>query len=159
MREALRDDSHVVELAGSFLRDTPQRLQALAAALLDDDLVLAAKIAQDVKGRAQMLRCDPAGRRVRCGEGGALECGRPAPACASSSVARCESSPGASNGSSRSRPKAAAEVITCKPIATQLPMTIHGHHRAAKRPRCFECAGHGGLLCRPAPGAQDQTPP
>lgn len=36
MREALQDDSLVVELAGSFLRDTPQRLQALAAALLDD---------------------------------------------------------------------------------------------------------------------------
>ncbi len=35
MREALQDDSLVVELAGSFLRDTPQRLQALAAALLD----------------------------------------------------------------------------------------------------------------------------
>jgi hypothetical protein len=46
MREALRDDSHVVELAGSFLLDTPQRLQALAAALLDDDLVHAAKIAR-----------------------------------------------------------------------------------------------------------------
>lgn len=53
MREALRDDSHVVELAGSFLLDTPQRLQALAAALLDDDLVQAAKIAQDVKGSAR----------------------------------------------------------------------------------------------------------
>jgi len=46
MREALQDDSLVVELAGSFLRDTPQRLQALAAALLDDDLVHAAKIAR-----------------------------------------------------------------------------------------------------------------
>jgi hypothetical protein len=46
------------------------------------------------------------------------------------------------------RPKAAAEVITRKPIATHLPMTIHGHHRAAKRPRCLSaldmvasCAG------------------
>jgi hypothetical protein len=46
MREALQDDSLVVELAGSFLRDTRQRLQALAAALLDDDLVHAAKIAR-----------------------------------------------------------------------------------------------------------------
>jgi len=46
MREALQDDSLVVELASSFLRDTPQRLQALAAALLDDDLVHAAKIAR-----------------------------------------------------------------------------------------------------------------
>ncbi len=55
MREALQDDSLVVELAGSFLRDTPQRLQALAAALLDDDLVHVAKIAHYVKGSAQMF--------------------------------------------------------------------------------------------------------
>lgn len=55
MREALQDDSLGVELAGSFLRDTPQRLQALAAGLLDDDLVQAAKIAHDVKSSAQMF--------------------------------------------------------------------------------------------------------
>ena len=55
MREALQDDSLVVELAGSFLRDTPQRLQALAAGLLDDDLVQAATIAHDVKSSAQMF--------------------------------------------------------------------------------------------------------
>jgi hypothetical protein len=46
MREALQDDSLIVELAGSFLRDTPQRLRALAAALIEDDLVHATKIAR-----------------------------------------------------------------------------------------------------------------
>src|SRR5215217_6965606 len=54
MREAVQDVSLVVELAGPFLRDTPQPLQALAAGLLDDDLVQAAKIAHDVKSSAQM---------------------------------------------------------------------------------------------------------
>lgn len=53
MREALQDVSLVVELAGSFLRDTHQRLQALAAGLLGDDLAQAAKIAHDVKSSAQ----------------------------------------------------------------------------------------------------------
>jgi hypothetical protein len=106
-----------------------------------------------------MLRCDPAGQRVRCGGGGALECGRPAPACASSSVARCESSPGASNGSLEVASEGCCggdhQEADCHPPPDDDPRASSGGEAA----EVFECAGHGGLLCRPAPGAQDQTPP
>lgn len=55
MREALQDDSLVVELADSFARDTPQRLETLAAALLGEDRALAVATAHYVRGSAQMF--------------------------------------------------------------------------------------------------------
>ena len=55
MREALQDDSLVVELGHSFMHDTPQRLETLTAAIRDDDQALVAATAHYVKGSAQMF--------------------------------------------------------------------------------------------------------
>ena len=74
------------------------------------------------------------------------------PARVSSSVARWESSPGASNGSSSSRPNAAAEVTTTMQTAAHVAITTQGR-RAASRPSRSSAPDTVGLLgVRPAFG-------
>ncbi len=78
------------------------------------------------------------------------------PACVRSSVARCESSPGASNGSSSSRPNAAAEVTTTTQTAAHVAITTQGR-RAANRPSRSSAPDTVGLLgVRPAFGHAGQ---
>ncbi len=55
MREALQDDSLVVELAARSCATRPSGCRRWQLSSLDDGLVQAAKIAHDVKSGAQMF--------------------------------------------------------------------------------------------------------
>ena len=69
------------------------------------------------------------------------------PAAVSSSVARSESTPGATNESSSSRPKAPDAPITTTDTTSHEPITVHGR-RAEKRPNRYRRCDITGLLRR-----------